>query len=233
MTCKECLFEDLFWNSIDREKEILIIREFYAHKLKIDCFDRVLKLCSQDSNIIASIILEILDKYTCTEIINIITNNYQAFQIKASDIPQFSDLDDCIFKVPYILLNSGLDCISYEKMGYYLRNKPRSIVADRKYGENHIKTTEQLGLCSIRINHMACSTAFTKAFYHLEKEKQKRLVPKLCLYIPIIQNYFIQGCSTELIEKSLSILSESTITRRRPNINTLIETVTRAINRDI
>ena len=36
------------------------------------------------------------------------------------------------------------------KMGYMMRDEKRNDVADKKYGENHMKTSAQLGLCQFK-----------------------------------------------------------------------------------
>ena len=58
----------------------------------------------------------------------------------------------------------------------------------------------------------------------------KALLPKLCLYIPYIQNYFMSGSREQSLEEMLNILSETTRVRRRPNVNTIIDTIKNSLD---
>ena len=109
-----------------------------------------------------------------------------------------------------------------------LRVEKRKEVADKKYGENHIKTAAQMGLCSFR-NCMANSNTLGSMFIKLSEEERDNLLPKLCLYVPIIHNYFKLGATDEIRDNMLSILSLTTQKRRRSNVNTIIETVKKAL----
>lgn len=203
---------------VDRQ----LISLFYAHEL---CADGI--YVSDQPNAMVALchkVLNTLQLYDVDSIIEIIKECHISFPINKSDIPQFSSLDDCIYKVPYLIKGSLLSDITYEQMGYLLRTEPRTSVADCKYGENHAKTACQMGLCSInkcRIN-MSC---LGEAFVSLTLEEQKSLAPKLILYIPLIQNYFAQGKDKKLLDSYLSIMSESTRVRRQSNVWTLIYSI--------
>ena len=61
----------------------------------------------------------------------------------------------------------------------------------------------------------------------------RNILPKLCLYIPYIQNYFMAGATDEVRDKILSILSHTTQVRRRSNVNTIIQTVKESIEYEL
>lgn len=131
-----------------------------------------------------------------------------------------------------MLLNSGCTDVDYSQMGYLLRIEKRKDVADKKYGENHMKTAAQLGLCSFarcRANKNALGTCFVK----LNEKERDNILPKLCLYIPYIQNYFMEGATDEVRDEMLSILSKTTQVRRRPNVNTVIQKVKDALEYEL
>ena len=113
-------------------------------------------------------------------------------------------------------------------MGYMLRSEKRKEVADKKYGENHIKTAASMGLCSFS-KCRANSNALGELFIKLSDEERENILPKLCLYIPFIHNYFKNGATDEIREEMISVLSETTQNRRRSNINTIIETVKKSL----
>ena len=92
-----------------------------------------------------------------------------------------------------------------------------------------MKTAAQLGLCNFercRANGNSLGNQFVK----LSDTEQKALLPKLCLYIPYIQNYFMSGSREQSLEEMLNILSETTRVRRRPNVNTIIDTIKNSLD---
>ena len=196
-----------------KEDEKILIRAFYSQSLDLD------------SNVNkGELVLHTLLKFSCNSILNLILENFNYFSIEKKDIPQFSDINDCFDKVPFLLENCGIDGVDYRQMGYLLRTEPRKEGADKKYGENHMKTAALMGLCSIK-KRKAYINTITTAFNKLSNEEIKDIRPKLALHIPFIQNYYFDGASQEALMKNLSILSESTIIRRKPNCVTLIEII--------
>ena len=113
-----------------------------------------------------------------------------------------------------------------------MRDEKRNDVADKKYGENHMKTSAQLGLCQFK-KCRANTNMLGNLFVKLSKSERKKILPKLCLYIPYIQNYFMEGATDEVREDILSILSLTTRNRRRPNVNTIIQTVKDALEYEL
>ena len=166
--------------------------------------------------------------YSLNEIIEIVKPTFHPFPIQKKDIPQFSDLMT-VFKIPNLLKNCCIDGVSYEQMGYMLRTEKRKLGADKKYGENHMKTAEQMGLCDIR-HYMAYPNEISNGYVNLDKDSQRKIIPHFCLSIPFIQNYFMTGMNDEYLKEMMSILSESTIKRRLTNVNTLISTIKASIN---
>lgn len=177
-------------------------------------------------------LLEVLKKYKSSEILEIIRDGFEPYPIDKKDPSQFSDFKDAYYQVPYLLANCGMTDVDYNKMGFMLRSDKRNMVADKKYGENHMKTAAQLGLCSFA-KCRANANALGNAFIKLNEKDQKNILPKLCLYIPYIQNYFMAGATDEVREEILSILSKTTQNRRRPNVNTIIETVKESIEYEL
>lgn len=209
-----------FWNTLvgNPEYEKALLKAFYTHA--DDSIINEEKKCE--------ILLHVMNKYSCADIIKLIEEEDQLFEIDKKDIPQFSDFQDAYYKVPFILSNCGEIDVDYNSMGYMLRINKRKMVADKKYGENHIKTAALMGLCSFmkcRANKNTLGSMFIK----LSEKERKSLLPKLCLYIPFIHNYFKKGATNEIRDEMLSILSLTTQIRRRPNINTLIEVVKSAL----
>ncbi|MCQ2218753.1 MAG: hypothetical protein MJZ33_09805 [Paludibacteraceae bacterium] len=226
MDCKICPIDNNFWLSIENPgNEIFLIKEFYAHKVdtEFSCLNNDLKLCAISQKNAISNLVSILLKYSCAQILDIIKNDFKTYDIESKDIPQFSDFDDCYHSVIDKLVCLNIDGITYEKMGFLLRkpNTTRTPIADHKYGENHSKVAAAMGLCSFDKKHLLRPTAFGKCFQSLDSKDKLNLRSKLCLYIPLLQNIFVQGNTDDIMDKYLNILSESTQMRRRSNIKTL------------
>lgn len=146
-----------------------------------------------------------------------ISNKFSSY-----NIPQFSSLDDCFNSIDK-LIRSGLDGINFARMGYLLRTNKRKKGADCKYGENHAKCAELMGLC--RINNGIWRNSYSYAYESLDDYSKEKIKPKLCLGIDLIRGFFANHMSDEYIKEAFSCLSESTRIRRRPNIKKIIETV--------
>ena len=218
------ILNDTFWDSVlgDTGKELALLKVFYSHS---------------DNSILndnnkSAIILEVLRRHKCSEILDLIRIGFEPFQVEKKDISQFSDFKDAYYSVPYKLAKCGISAVDYSQMGYMLRSETRKDVADKKYGENHMKTAAQLGLCNFE-RCRASSNSLGELFIKLSDSEQNAILPKLCLYIPYIQNYYMAGANDQIREEILKILSETTRIRRRPNVNTIIETINSSIDYEL
>lgn len=208
-------------------EEALIVA-FYSHRLHVEDACNDLHNPSEPMMRLCNDLFSVLLNTECLELISTIQEYDFRFSITTSDIPQFSSLADCLFKVPAIVRDCGIEDLTYTQMGYMLRTKPRKEGADMKYGENHAKTSAQMGLCTInkcRIYPSSLGIAFSK----LCKERQEQLIPKLILFVPYIFNQYASKATFHDIIDSLSILKESTQKRRLSNIWTLINEINKTL----
>ena len=211
---------------MDSIKEALII-SFYSHKLHVDdtCnleypSNGVMDLCED--------VFSCLLNVECADIIRLIQNSGLLFDISHGDVPQFSSFEDCVYKVPLLVKDCGIDELNYTQLGFMLRTKPRKEIADMKYGENQSKTAAQMGLCSIE-NARIHTSYLGVAFCSLDKETQMKLLPKLILFIPYIFNQYAAKAKYDDIITSVSFLSPSTQKRRLSNIWSLINKVNKVL----
>lgn len=213
-----------FWSNLmgNDLNERVLLKAYYSHA------DETLI----NDEIKCKVLVDVLKKHKCSEILEIIEDNFTPAEVNKKDISQFSDFKDAYFTVPYKLKNCGETDVDYSRIGYFLREDKRNVVADKKYGENHVKTAAQLGLCRFE-KCRANSNALGNIFIQLSETDRKNILPKLCLYIPYIQNYFMAGATDEARDEMLSILSKTTQVRRRPNVNTIIETVKESIDYEL
>jgi len=204
-----------------------LITAFYSHKLHVEetCnlqspSDGIMGLCED--------IFSCLLKVDCVEIVHIIQSVGIHYKISYGDVPQFSCLDDCYYKVPLLVKDCGIEDLSYSQLGFMLRTQPRKESADMKYGENQSKTAAQMGLCVINKARIYPSSLGV-AFCRLEREKKMNLLPKLILFIPYIFNLFARNAKYEDIIESVSFLSQSTQKRRLSSVWSLIAQVNKCL----
>lgn len=228
---KSLILNDQFWvdTLIKEEAGRTAIRLFYNHTIDLANISAGMSLYLVTEEQVCQSMLNLLLTHDCTDLLEIISQDYKPFGINKADICQYSSLDDAYYRVVDLSIRSGISGITWDRMGYLLRIKPRSKVADTKYGENHGKMAVQMGLCTMDKNHHFWPSQFGVIFNQLSPTEKEILKPKLCLYIPIIQNYFVSGMDDRLMESYFSLLKESTQKRRRPNINNIIRIVKDAI----
>ena len=216
--------DDDYWANLigNTTNEKVLLKAFCSHA----------DTCLLEDEVKSALLLEVLKKYKCSEIMQIIKDGFVPFNVGKEDISQFSDFKDAYFTVPYILQHCGKSDVDYLSMGYMLRDNKRKDIADKKYGENHMKTAAQLGLCRFE-KCRANSNALGRLFIKLSEAERRNVLPKLCLYIPFIQNYFMSGATDEVRDDILSILSNTTQTRRRPNFNTIIQTIKESLDDEL
>lgn len=215
-----------------QEQSKKLISLFYAHLLHVDeiCPDPEEKHCAM-VNLCLSIFEE-LKSYSVQEIIDIIKENFVEHPISSSDITQFSDFDNAVYNTPYLIIASRESNIGFIQMGYMLLRSPKKDGAYLKYGENHAKTAAQIGLCCVQRGKINPSY-FGVSFISLSKEEREELMPKLLLYIPLIQNFYALNRDTDRLQSYFSLLSKSTQVRRRSNVKTLINCVGKYIDYEL
>ena len=206
----------------DQDKAKEVIRLFYSHTIDLTSISNGMSLDVLTDAQVCEILIKLLSATSSRQLIDLLSEDFSPFKIEKADICQFSNFDDCYYRVIDLAIRSGIEGISWDKMGFLLRVKPRTKVADQKYGENHGKTAVQMGLCQMDNRHHFWPTALGIYCNRLNKDIREELKSKFCLYIPIIQNYFAGGMDEEMLQSYFSILTESTQKRRRPNINHLI-----------
>lgn len=170
---------------------------------------------------------------SCNDILSLLKENYVPEQITKSDIPQFSNFDNCYLGVTTSISESDLNHVDFNKIGYLLRIGPRKEGADKKYGENHSKMASLLGLVSINRVRGIRLTDFGKHHLTLDKTHLNNLKAKLCLRIPLIKNYFCENENESILSQCRNILSESTYKRRISNIRTIISIIKNQLNEEL
>lgn len=168
--------------------------------------------------------LEFLINTPYTEFIGYVRNHIQLFPITSKDIPQFSSINDCTKKLCKKLLEVNDPGFSFVDVGKLLLDdgKERKDGAYRKYGENHSKTAYELGLTQVKGStwYLSC---IGYVFLSFDEEKQNAILARC-----VLRNRFISRLIADSEYANVNVmqymhcLSESTKTRRKPNIMCLI-----------
>ena len=67
--------------------------------------------------------------------------------VLSSDVPQFSSIDSATIKICTLLSSLAPIGYTFEEIGKILQpGRTEDVLANKKYGENHVKTAESLGL---------------------------------------------------------------------------------------
>ena len=212
------------------QKELII--KYYNHTF--DCEGQL-----EDKLLCADLLLALM-AYSIDDIIGIITESFEKFDITTQDIPQYSNLDDC-FKTAYLIEQSGIEKVDFIKMGFLLvGGATKKTVAYQKYGENQGKMAVLFGLLKLNPKQVIPGnakprtsfslTALGKAFNAFSEDKQELLKTKMMLRCKLMQNYYLRGRQQQLLDEDIKgLLSESTYKRRGTNIRSFISIINKAI----
>ena len=120
--------------------------------------------------------------------IEYILRNYDVQYLTPDDILQFSDLDDATVNICRVFKEDGDRFIEIGKM---LENDgiSRDDGAYRKYGENHSKTGENIGLLQ-KIDYTYYLSCLGAVLDLLNEEQQEKLIDRL-----LLRKMPLSGCS--------------------------------------
>lgn len=139
--------------------------------------------------------------------------------VLSSDVPQFSSIDAAIDKICSLLSQLPPVGFSFEEIGKILQpGRTDDVLANKKYGENHVKTAESLGL-AFSENRKYFLSAVGYVFPSLTKYQKDQLISRLALRNSLVYNvlYKVLNGHDVTITDEISFLSESTVKRRKNN----------------
>ena len=143
--------------------------------------------------------------------------------ILAADVFQFSDFEDATTKICDVIKSTNFG-LGFVDIGKLLLNdgNERNDTALSKYGENHIKTAELLGLAfkSEKKYYLSCIGVI---FNDLPNKTKEQLLVRLILRNKLVSQILIAANQGEFdLETFLYDLSHSTYVRRRSNIKCVL-----------
>lgn len=229
--CSDCKRNGVCWqafleNSVSEED---VLKAYFTKELDLECLGYRNAECKCNSSDIVKKLVDSILRKSAQSIIELIKESDQREDITKDNIPQFSNIDHALYEVVDIL-NLSMEILSFELIGYYLTRNDvefvKNAVSNKKYGENHTKLATLIDLTVIDklgVRAQIKLSELGKYYSKLDRNTKEKLAYKLCLRIPIIQNYFINN--SELIEEDLNILSEETKKRRRSSVMNVIKLV--------
>ncbi len=228
--CKTCIeqqksWEDAYLGTMQLDEAI---RKYFQKEIDFQClsFPEITCVCYSKEELVDWFCEKLLGM-TISEVFETVRINPNIEDVLPSNIPQFSNLADAYIETPNILGLSG-QSMSYDELGTYLDNgKVKNEVAQRKYGENHSKLAALIDLVVITApsNSYKVSLSVLGTVFNKRKDKEKKkLVARLFLRVPIIQNLIIDANLSEIdIDDELSCLSKQTKKRRKSSVASILQ----------
>ena len=155
-------------------------------------------------------------------------DNYGDVELTTITIPQFSNFEDGTVRVVSILRKLGDYGPEYEKIGRYLLENGKKSHAYFKYGENHAKFAEQLGLLRTTKNGRKYNVFLSevgKIFDGMSDEQKDEFINKQVLIIPIIHNLVYSEKEIRILDELKIYLSDSTSKRRHSNVKKIMDRI--------
>jgi hypothetical protein len=173
--------------------------------------------------------LEQLMMSSFDNIIDTIIYNNKA-SITQANIPQFSNFQDGTIRLINTLRKAGDYGPVFDDIGLYLTKPGKKASAYKKYGENHSKLAGLFDLAYITRKGGAKKVYLTELGKVIEKMPEKKIrniLTKLAIKIPVVKNLIKSAVEGEVTIDSIlrCYLSPSTVARRRPNVNYIINLI--------
>lgn len=157
--------------------------------------------------------------------VDYIVQNCKREPIMAADVFQFSDIQDATTNICRAICSQGNTGLCFQDIGQILLNDStaRSQTAFNKYGENHIKTAEALGLAFRTGKRQFYLSSTGLCFCKLSNDLRNKLLTRLVLRNKLIAQLVLAAANGPFdLEAFLYDLSKSTYLRRRTNIKYII-----------
>lgn len=202
------------------------LTDFFERKYELSLEKSILDkaFCGHKQEVLARI--ENLNNIEISDYIEYIKTYCKCQPIMAADVFQFSDFDDATINLCRSICrveNCGVKFIEVANL-LHTDNVPRKDGALSKYGENHIKTAEAMGLAFKDNSKTYYLSAWGCVFDELSNDAQEKFLLRLIIRNKLITQLFIAASQGAFdLEAFLYDLSKSTYLRRRTNINRIIE----------
>lgn len=157
--------------------------------------------------------------------IEYIISNYDVQYLTSDDVLQYSDLYDATVKICNKFKNDGDKGYRFVEIGQMLEDDDiqREDGAYRKYGENHSKTGENIGLLQ-KIDYTYYLSCLGETMNLLNSEQQEKLVDRLLLRNKLVRRLLYKSIklNNASYEYECGFLKASTMNRRKSNVKKII-----------
>ena len=139
--------------------------------------------------------------------------------VLSSDVPQFSSISSATDLFCSRLHNGKTSGYSFEEIGILLQpDSTKDFLANKKYGENHVKTAVELGL-ALLIGRYYYLSAIGYVYPSLLNFQKEQLLSRLVLRNNLVYNILYKTLNNHDVDllDEISFLSESTAKRRKNN----------------
>lgn len=170
--------------------------------------------------------IEGINRIPICEFIEYIRTYCKRQPIMAADVFQFSDFDDATINLCTRIIRVGNNGLKFKDIARLLLadDVPRNDIALNKYGENHIKTAESMGLAFKDNSKTYYLSANGCVFIELPEDSKQKFLLRLIIRNKLITQLFLAAIQGPFdMEAFLYDLSKSTYVRRRTNINRVLE----------
>lgn len=154
-----------------------------------------------------------------------IENFSKVSSLSSRDVFQFSNLEDATRNLCKLVKRKGDPGLKHVAIGKILLDdgKIRNDGAYIKYGENHAKFAEDLGLM-YSLESVFFLSCLGYILDELEEELCKKLLTRLVLRLRLVQKLYLDSLKGIVdLRDCLSVLSESTYIRRSSNVKTVLK----------
>ena len=171
---------------------------------------------------------EYVEKINSTPVIDYLSyikQNSMVCSLSSRDVFQFSNIEDSTRNLCKLVRAENDPGLKHIAVGKILLNdgKLRNDVAYTKYGENHAKFAEDLGIMH-SLESVFFLSCLGQILNDLDEVSFKKLLTRLILRLRIVQKLYLDSLKGKVnLRECLSVLSETTFIRRSSNIKTILK----------
>lgn len=167
--------------------------------------------------------LSVINSVSIERYVEVIDSMEYPKEISAAQIPQFSDFNAGVYRVPE-LLEFETEGMSFEKLGYQLV-KSSTEGAGIKYGENHAKLASTMELVEIaKRPSNVMSTVLGQYLVKFAPDEKRELLRRLAIRQYMAQKMIHDSAEGILnYRDSVGCLSMTTAVRRKNNVRAYLE----------
>ncbi len=171
---------------------------------------------------------EYVEKINSTPVIDYLSyieQNSMVCSLSSRDVFQFSNIEDSTRNLCKLVRAENDPGLKHIAVGKILLNdgKLRNDAAYTKYGENHAKFAEDLGIMH-SLESVFFLSCLGQILNDLDEVSFKKLLTRLILRLRVVQKLYLDSLKGKVnLRECLSVLSETTFIRRSSNVKTILK----------